>query len=137
MVAGPALGIFLYVVLFRHLRLSSPLVKVVATLGLPVAIPALDHVIFGTQAISSAPGLAPEPVKVYHFLGVPVTLDQIIVYAASWPRWSSVRRSCATPTSDCKVPGHGRLAGDDRPLGHQSRCRVRRGVGGERRSSPG
>ena len=79
-IAAPALGVLLYVVLFRHLRLSSPLIKVVATIGLLVAIPSLATLIFGNQAIQQAPGLAPEPVAVYQFLGVPVTLDQIIVY---------------------------------------------------------
>ena len=79
-VAGPALGVFLYFILFRHLRLSSPLVKVVATLGLLVAIPALTTLIFGNQAISSAPGLAPQPVRVFNVIGVAVTLDQVIVY---------------------------------------------------------
>ncbi len=79
-VAGPALGVLLYFLLFRHLRLSSPLVKVVATLGLLVAIPALTTLIFGNQAISSAPGLAPQPVRVFNFIGVAVTLDQVIVY---------------------------------------------------------
>jgi branched-chain amino acid transport system permease protein len=79
-VAGPALGVLLYFALFRHLRLSSPLVKVVATLGLLVAIPALTTLIFGNAAISSAPGLAPQPVRVFNFIGVAVTLDQVIVY---------------------------------------------------------
>ncbi len=79
-VAGPAMGVFLYAVLFRHLRFRSPLIKVVATIGLLVAIPGLATVIFGSGAILQAPGLAPEPVHVYQFLGVPVTLDQIIVY---------------------------------------------------------
>jgi branched-chain amino acid transport system permease protein len=78
--AAPALGVLLYVVLFRHLRLSSPLIKVVATIGLLVAIPSVATLIFGNQAIQQAPGLAPEPVRVFHFLGVPVTLDQVIVY---------------------------------------------------------
>src|SRR5208283_12549 len=78
--AGPLMGVFLYAVLFRHLRFTSPLIKVVATVGLLVAIPALATIIFGSGAILSAPGLAPEPVHVYQFLGVPVTLDQIIVY---------------------------------------------------------
>jgi branched-chain amino acid transport system permease protein len=78
--AGPAIGIVLYAVLFRHMRLSSPLIKVVATIGLLVAIPSLATIIFGNQAIPQAPGLAPEPVKVFHVLGVPVTMDQIIVY---------------------------------------------------------
>jgi branched-chain amino acid transport system permease protein len=79
-VASPLLGIFLYYALFQHLRLSSPLVKVVATLGLSVAIPATAVWAFGNIAILKAPGLAPEPVHVYSFLGTPVTMDQIIVY---------------------------------------------------------
>ena len=78
--AAPALGVLLYAVLFRHLRLSSPLIKVVATIGLLVAIPSVATLIFGNQPIPQAPGLAPEPVRVYHFIGVPVTLDQVIVY---------------------------------------------------------
>ncbi|HVC69363.1 MAG TPA: ABC transporter permease [Acidimicrobiales bacterium] len=77
---APALGVVLYAILFRHLRLSSPLIKVVATIGLLVAIPSVATLIFGNQAIQQAPGLAPEPVRVYQFLGVPVTLDQVIVY---------------------------------------------------------
>jgi branched-chain amino acid transport system permease protein len=81
LIAAPALGVFLYVVLFRHLRLSSPLIKVVATIGLLVAIPSIATLIFGNGAIQQAPGLAPQPVHVYQFLGVPVTLDQVIVYA--------------------------------------------------------
>jgi branched-chain amino acid transport system permease protein len=79
--AGPALGVLLYFMLFRFLRLSSPLVKVVATLGLLVAVPSLSTLIFGTEAISSAPGLAPQPVRVFNVIGVAVTLDQVIVYA--------------------------------------------------------
>lgn len=79
-IAAPVLGVGLYAVLFRHLRLSSPLIKVVATIGLSVAIPSLATLIFGDQAIQQARGLAPQPVHVFQFLGVPVTLDQIIVY---------------------------------------------------------
>ena len=77
---GPLLGVFLYFVLFRLLRLSSPLIKVVTTLGLSVTIPPLAVLLFGNGTILKAPGLAPEPVKVFHLIGVPVTLDQIIVY---------------------------------------------------------
>jgi branched-chain amino acid transport system permease protein len=80
LLVGPATGVFLYFALFRLLRLSSTLVKIVATLGLTVTIPPLAVLCFGNQTILKAPGLAPEPVAVYHFLGVPVTLDQIIVY---------------------------------------------------------
>jgi branched-chain amino acid transport system permease protein len=78
--AAPALGVVLYYGLFRLLRLSTVLIKVVATLGLSVAIPPLATLLFGNQTILKAPGLAPEPVQVFHFLGVPVTMDQIIVY---------------------------------------------------------
>ena len=80
-VLGPSLGIFLYFVLFRQLHQRSQLVKILVTLGVSVALPSLDTVIFGTQPITSAPGLAPQPVKVFHWAGVPVTLDQVIVYA--------------------------------------------------------
>ena len=77
---GPVLGIFLYVTIFRQMGTSSTLVKVLATVGISVALPSIDTVIFGTGQILSAPGLAPQPVRVYSFLGVPVTLDQVIVY---------------------------------------------------------
>jgi branched-chain amino acid transport system permease protein len=81
LVMAPASGVLLYGALFRHLRLASPLIKVVATIGLLVAIPSLATLIFGDQAIPQAPGLAPQPVSVFHPFGVPVTLDQVIVYA--------------------------------------------------------
>jgi branched-chain amino acid transport system permease protein len=80
LVLGPLMGIFLYLALFRLLRLSPMLVKVVATMGISVAVPYICTLIFGTEPILNAPGLAPQPVKVYHVDGVPVTLDQIIVY---------------------------------------------------------
>jgi branched-chain amino acid transport system permease protein len=82
LVLAPAIGVLLYVVLFRHMRLSSPLIKVVATIGLLVAIPELANVswMFGNGPIQSAPGLAPNPNAVYHFLGVPIDQNQIIVY---------------------------------------------------------
>src|ERR1700733_3777402 len=81
LVAAPLMGVVLYVVLFRFLRLSAPMIKVVATIGLLVAIPSLATLIFGNQAIQAAPGLAPQPVAVYQVFGVAVTLDQLIVYA--------------------------------------------------------
>lgn len=77
---GPALGLGLYVVVFRRLQLASTLVKVVTTVGIAVSIPPAATLIFGNQTILSAPGLAPEPVRVFKFLGVPVTMDQVIVY---------------------------------------------------------
>ncbi|MGP0029374.1 MAG: ABC transporter permease [Acidimicrobiales bacterium] len=81
LVAGPLLGIGLYFFLFRRLRLARPLTKVVATIGISVAIPPATTLIFGNQTILSAPGLAPEPVQVFNVLGVAVTMNQIIVYS--------------------------------------------------------
>jgi len=79
-ITGPALGIALYFVLFRRLRLARPLIKIVATIGVSVAIPPAATLIFGNETILSAPGLAPEPVRVFDFMGVAVTMEQIIVY---------------------------------------------------------
>jgi branched-chain amino acid transport system permease protein len=79
-VVGPVLGVFLYLVLFRMLQLASTLIKIVATLGVSVCVPPLATLLFGNVTIVEAPGLAPEPVSVYHVLGVPVTMDQIIDY---------------------------------------------------------
>jgi branched-chain amino acid transport system permease protein len=79
-VVGPLLGVFLYLVLFRMLQLASTLIKIVATLGVSVCVPPLATLLFGNATIVEAPGLAPQPVSVYHFLGVPVTMDQIIDY---------------------------------------------------------
>ncbi|HSS11573.1 MAG TPA: ABC transporter permease [Acidimicrobiales bacterium] len=80
-IVGPALGVFLYALLFRHLRMSSPLIKVVATIWLGVTIPPLATLLFGNKTILRAPGLAPEPVRTFHVAGVAVTMDQLIVYA--------------------------------------------------------
>jgi branched-chain amino acid transport system permease protein len=79
-VAGPVMGVLLYVLLFRLLRLASPLIKIVCTLGLSVTLPPVAVLAFGNQTIVQVPGLAPQPVRVFQFLGVPVTMDQIIVY---------------------------------------------------------
>jgi branched-chain amino acid transport system permease protein len=79
-VTGPLLGIGLYFALFRRLRLARPLIKVVATIGVSVALPPAAILIFGNETILSAPGLAPEPVRVFNVFGVAVTMEQIIVY---------------------------------------------------------
>lgn len=79
---GPLLGVALYLILFRYLRTSPPLITVVATIGLAVAIPPLAALLFGNVTILKVPGLAPQPVRVFQFAGVPVTMDQLIVYAS-------------------------------------------------------
>ncbi|MFE4256521.1 ATP-binding cassette domain-containing protein [Streptomyces sp. NPDC056910] len=80
-VVGPLLGVAFHYLLFRFLTQARPLTKVASTIGLSVAITAASELIFGNKAILTSPGLAPKPVKVYHFAGATVTLDQIIAYA--------------------------------------------------------
>jgi branched-chain amino acid transport system permease protein len=81
LVLAPFMGIFFYMAIFRFLRLSSQLIKVVVTIGLSVVIPVLAEIIFGNQEIFQAPGLAPQPVSVYKWFGTAVTLDQVIAYS--------------------------------------------------------
>jgi len=80
LVLAPAMGLFLYMFIFRFLRLSSQLIKVVVTIGVSVVIPALAAMLFGNEEIFQAPGLASQPVSVYHVFGTAVTLDQVISY---------------------------------------------------------
>ena len=63
--AGPALGALLYLLLFRPLRLASSLIKIVSSIGVSVALPAVAFILFGNETINSAPGLAPEPVALF------------------------------------------------------------------------
>jgi branched-chain amino acid transport system permease protein len=79
-VTGAAMGVVLWAALFRVLRDRAPLIKVVATIGLSVALPPVAYILFGDQPIPQAPGLAPQPVKVFHLFGAAVTMDQIIIY---------------------------------------------------------
>lgn len=80
LVVAPLMGIVLYGILFRHIRGKSTLVKLVATIGLSVALPPVADFAFGTQTITSAPGLASLSDQPFHFLGTPVTTDQVITY---------------------------------------------------------
>jgi branched-chain amino acid transport system permease protein len=79
-ITGPLLGVALYFALFRFLTQAQAITKVVATIGLSVAIPAATELMFGNRAILTSPGLAPQPVRVFHVGGVAITLDQLIAY---------------------------------------------------------
>jgi branched-chain amino acid transport system permease protein len=81
LVVAPALGVAMWAVLFRLLRLASPLVKIVSTIGLSVALPPIAILLFGNQNVEGATGLAPEPVRIFHADGVAISLDQLIAYA--------------------------------------------------------
>jgi branched-chain amino acid transport system permease protein len=80
-VVAPLLGILLYLLVFRFLRARPTLVKVIASVGVSVALPAVALMLFGNPTISQAPGLAPAPVAHWNVLGGTLTLDQVITYA--------------------------------------------------------
>jgi branched-chain amino acid transport system permease protein len=79
-IAGPALGAVLYLLLFRHLRLASSLIRIVSTIGVSVALPPAALLLFGNDTISTAPGLTPTPVRTYTIFGAVASLDQIIAF---------------------------------------------------------
>lgn len=79
-VFAPLLGALLYLVLFRYLQGRSVVVKLMATLGLSVALPPLVELAFGKLTAVTAPGLAPVPVKVFHVGGAVVNADQVAMY---------------------------------------------------------
>ena len=80
LIAAPAMGVFLYAVLFR-----LPAALVAADQGRGHRRPAGRHPFGGRADLrqhghSRGPGSGSPAGAVYQFLGVPVTLDQIIVY---------------------------------------------------------
>src|SRR4051794_4861081 len=80
LVVAPLMGVLLYGVLFRFLRDKSTLTKIVATIGLSVALPLVTDTILGNTTITAAPGLAPLDANPVHVLGTVVTVDQLITY---------------------------------------------------------
>ena len=81
LVFAPLLGAALYGLLFRHLRLASMTVKIVATIGLSVALPELVKLVLGDLPDATAPGLAERPLTVFHPFGASVNMDQVLTYA--------------------------------------------------------
>lgn len=81
LVFAPLLGAALYLVLFRYLRDRSTLVKLVATIGLSVALPSVADLIWTNAAIIQAPGLAALGDKTtYHLFGAPIDDNQLITF---------------------------------------------------------
>lgn len=82
-VVSPLMGLFLWAVLFRRLTDTPPAVRLVATVGLFVAIPPLTHILYGTREIQGVQGVGPYPAHNFKWLGVPLDSDQLIVIAAT------------------------------------------------------
>jgi branched-chain amino acid transport system permease protein len=77
-VISPLIGLFLWAVLFRRLTETPPTVRLVATVGLFVAIQPLTHILYGTREIQDLQGIGPYPHHNYKWLGVPLDSDQLI-----------------------------------------------------------
>ena len=79
-VVGPAIGLFLWLVLARNLSKVDTVVMLVTTVGLYVALTPLTFLVFSDSPIYQRPGLAGNHVAVYHILGVAVNTDQLTVF---------------------------------------------------------
>lgn len=82
-VVSPLLGLFLWATLFRQLTETPPAVRVVATVGLFVAIQPLAGILYGTREIQDLRGLGPYPHDTYRWLGVPLDSDQVIAISVT------------------------------------------------------
>jgi ABC-type branched-subunit amino acid transport system ATPase component/branched-subunit amino acid ABC-type transport system permease component len=98
-VFAPLLGLLLDVAVFRPLSRASESAKIVATVGLLLALPALTELItdgviniFGTSLARSTtvlqvgfpPGLGPVPAKTWHLPGgIPLTSNGLVVFCCA------------------------------------------------------
>jgi len=78
-VFAPLFGVFLWGMLFRHLTNSSPTVRLVSTIGLFVAIPAIAELVFGYDPTLNTVGLAGANPALFHVFGVTLNMDQVLV----------------------------------------------------------
>ena len=100
LIAAPVLGVLLYAVLFRFLRLSSPLTKVVATIGLSVALPSLATLIFGSAGHPAGTGPGPRTgAGCSTSSASPSRWTRSSSTSASWSSWWPGRWCSSTATS--------------------------------------
>ena len=67
LVLSPALGLLLDVAIFRHLRTASPIAKLVASLGLLVAVPQIVSIWLGQSSTFGVVGIWWDDNALYHF----------------------------------------------------------------------
>jgi len=82
-VVGPALGAVLDAVLFRHLRGAPVVARLVAGLGLLVAIPAAVDLWIGSGVKYRPPSAAPDPFRVYRWGTYSLNADQVAAVVAT------------------------------------------------------
>jgi branched-chain amino acid transport system permease protein len=78
-VVSPLLGLFLYLVLFKRLADAPPAVRLVTTIGLWVALPAMARLLWVREEILDRTGVGPSPPKSWRFSGIPLNSDQLAV----------------------------------------------------------
>jgi branched-chain amino acid transport system permease protein len=78
LVASPLMGIILYAAVYSRLQLTPSSVKLTATIGVSIALPALAAMLFGSPVILTAPGVV-SSVETIRLFGAPVTYAQIAV----------------------------------------------------------
>ena len=83
-VLGPAVGLALDRLLFRRVRTASPIVKLVPSLGLLIALPQLALIIAGSVPTIAPPALFLDAQHVYlHVAGVPVSRLELSIMLAT------------------------------------------------------
>ncbi len=85
-VLAPLLGLLLELLVFRHLRGASPLAKLVASLGLLIAVPEAFDLLtdFGRESTFGAVGIVPDGRTTYRlFDRYPITRDELVQLAVA------------------------------------------------------
>ncbi|MDQ1520988.1 MAG: branched-chain amino acid transport system permease protein livM, partial [Actinomycetota bacterium] len=82
-VFSPLLGLLLWALLFRRLADTPPSVRLVSTIGLWVALPALARLLYGGQQTVEKPSLLWSPPHQYKVLGVAIDSNQAAVVVAA------------------------------------------------------
>jgi len=85
LVVAPLLGLFLWAALFRQLTNATPTVRLVSTVGLWVALPALTYILFpwAKEEIFDPPGLVHRPLGIHEWAGITLNDDQAVVLVAA------------------------------------------------------
>ncbi len=84
LVIGPLVGVLLDRLLFRRIRTASPLVKLVPSLGLLVALPQVALIIAGSTPTIPPPAIVGDAQRVYLHLGsVPLSGLELSISAAT------------------------------------------------------
>jgi ABC-type branched-subunit amino acid transport system permease subunit len=83
LVVAPLLGYALDRLLFRHIRTAPTLAKLVSSLGLLVAIPAVVQLWFGTGRKFNPPSIAPDAGRIFHFGEFSVSADELATIVAT------------------------------------------------------